>query len=154
MVSTNTFKNLLISYTIHFYRYFGKVSGILGTINNEQFDDMTQSDNTVATIEEIFVDSWKIQKACSNTNIVTANSSSEPNSACGLFFKHKTSYFSTCFSIVNPDPFYKICLNLNSPSLYQNLSSSLQNACTAAAAYIMACSMENVPLRIPDSCIQ
>lgn len=128
------------------------MSGVLGTINNEHFDDMTKSDNTITTLEDDFVDSWKIPENC--TSIITENSVQEPNPTCEQFFKQKTSYFATCFAIVNPDPFYDICLKLVSLPLHQNSSTSLQQACTAGISYIEACSIENVPIRVPDTCIQ
>lgn len=124
------------------------MSGVLGTINNEPFDDKTKSDNTIASLDEDFVDSWKIEETCLNID-ATEVAPIEQNPTCEIFFKQKTSYFATCFAIVDPDPFYDICLKLGSSPLHQNMS-----ACTSGMSYIEACAIENIPLRVPDSCIQ
>lgn len=151
-------------YNICLNRFFGKVAGLLGTINNENFDDMQQSDNTIAVNEEDFVRSWK-DSACEEVETTISSKKTDATlvKTCGLFFKQKTSYFATCFSIVDPDRFYDMCLEFSSSSnaKSQNVNNAdeLLNeyqhyACSVGISYIEACSMTNIPLRIPESCIQ
>jgi hypothetical protein len=128
-------------------------------MNNEKFDDMTKSDNTMSLSEDDFVNSWKFPKTCTKLDQSFKNSSNQvtPNlqNNCDLLFKKKTSYFASCFEIVNPLPFYDICLKLSSLPYHSNSSENLQKAaCTAGLSYIEACAIENLPLRVPDSCIQ
>ena len=138
--------------------YFGRIGGILGTMNNEKFDDLTLPDNTITSSADSFVESWKISsKSCSaiNNSLDTVNGYSDTvKKNCDLFFKQKTSYFATCFTIVDPNPFYETCLKLS--LLPRHTTSSLsadKSACTSGIAYIEACSIHNVPLRVPDTCI-
>lgn len=138
--------------------YFGKIAGVLGTMNNEKFDDLTMSDNEITFSADDFINSWKISSSCSvkSTPLNTKNEYGEMvKKSCDLFFKQKTSYFATCFTIVDPNPFYEICLSLG--TLPRNQISSLnaeKSACTSGIAYIEACFIQNVPLRVPDTCIQ
>jgi C8 domain len=154
-ISRNFFKS---TFSVYITRYFGKVAGVLGSINNEKFDDMTKSDNTITTFEDDFVDSWKLPTTCPNIESYSKSSSIAVNPTlkknCDFLFKQKTSYFATCFAVVDPDSFYNICLKLIS-SLDHNSSENLQKAaCTSGISYIEACSIESIPLRLPDTCIQ
>jgi C8 domain len=115
---------------------------------------LTKSDNEIANHEEDFVASWGIQKTCINDfreNLLN-NNSLDYLKDCELFFKQKTSYFATCFTVVDPDPFFAICLSLHRSS--KTSEKSTKAACTSGLSYIEACSIKNVPLRIPDSCIK
>lgn len=159
--------------------FFGKLAGVLGTMNNEKFDDFMKSDSTITADDEEFTDSWKLgtnsfygraellvqQGWTHNSNCTSGSGISTPNTSdkltddlkrtCEAFFKQKTSYFSTCFTIVDSEPFYEICLSLGALPRYQLTSEgSGKAACTAGMAYIEACTIENIPLRIPDTCIQ
>lgn len=160
MVKNNVlYQKNYVKLSLFFFRYFGKVAGVLGTINNEKFDDMTMSDGTITDLEDEFVDSWKLPTTCTHFDTDSDSSADKINptleKSCDLLFKQKTSYFATCFPVVNPDSFYDICLKLGSLPLHQSSSEGLQKAaCTSGISYIEACSIENIPLRVPDSCIQ
>lgn len=137
--------------------YFGKIAGVMGTMNNENFDDLTMSDNNISLSQEGFIDSWKISASCtaSATPLSTKNEYKElVKKTCDLFFKQKASYFATCFLIVDPNPFYETCIQLGTLPRYQISSVSAEkSACISGIAYIDACSIHNVPLRVPDTCI-
>lgn len=138
--------------------FFGKIAGVLGTMNNERFDDLTTSDNMITPEENEFIDSWKLP-SCSDREMKLMNSNNALSEGlkqnCEMFFKQKTSYFATCFTIVDPDPFFETCMNIGSLPRYQVSSeASVKAACTSGIAYIEACSIQNVPLRVPDTCIQ
>lgn len=137
--------------------YFGKTAGILGTINNEQYDELTTSSQKVALTDTEFTNSWSLRN-CRNQQPRTHITPSTPVlTICDSFFKAKTSYFYNCFSTVDPNPFYDMCLDMgmNSISLILNEEHPAQKgACTAALAYIEACTIQKIPLRVPDACIQ
>lgn len=40
--------------------YYGQTAGILGTMNNEEFDDFTTSNHEIVKNEKQFVNSWKL----------------------------------------------------------------------------------------------
>lgn len=138
--------------------FFGKIAGVLGTMNNEKFDDFTNSDNTISLNEKDFIDSWKFPSTCDDPE--TKSTDDQPavqrlRGNCELYFKQKTSYFATCFTIVDPNPFYEICLSLRDLPRYRQSTDNLEKAaCTTGIAYIEACATQNVPLRVPDTCIQ
>lgn len=139
--------------------YFGKIAGIFGTMNNEIFDDLTTSDNEIIGNKEKFIESWitKGNPSERDTDVTTVESDFHESlyRNCDTFFKQKTSYFTNCFLTVNPQPFYEMCIQLGNLPRYQTSSKSMEQAsCTSAIAYIDACAGQNIPLRIPDTCIQ
>lgn len=128
-------------------------------MNNEMFDDKTQSDSKLTTDDKKFTGSWKLPTECAEVDVKPAKVENKFSEAlektCRMFFQQKTSYFATCFSMVDPTPFYEICINLGSlPRYSTSVESSEKAACTSGIAYIDACSDQNVPLRVPDTCIQ
>lgn len=138
--------------------FFGKIAGVLGTMNNELYDDLRKSDNTITTDNNEFTDSWKLDSMCSK-NIEEVSSvdklGDDLKKICESFFRHKSSYFAECFSIVDPNSYYEICLGLAAQPKFQLTSETSEKAaCTAGMAYMETCSIENVPLRIPDTCVQ
>nr|CAD7407930.1 unnamed protein product [Timema cristinae] len=130
--------------------YFGKTAGLLGTMDNEPSTDFLTSQKTLETDIAKFAQSWLIDanKCSSNKNLATKEISGDPDviNQCDLFFKSKTSPFYTCFTVVDPRPFMKMCLNVLGPFVNQT--------CSSAMAYMQTCLMENTPLRIPDSCVK
>lgn len=126
--------------------HFGKIAGILGTMNNEKFDDFMMSNNEIGRNVEDFVESWKVKATCPpiKPKSDTAKENDDTNVLCSAFFRQKTSYFSSCFSVVDPEPFYELCIESNNLDKF---------ACTAGIAYIEACEVQNIPLRVPDTCI-
>lgn len=138
--------------------HFGKIAGLLGTMNNEKFDDLMMSDNTLATSDSEFTESWKFSSTCSNPEVKPSTTDDDYNmeleKTCKMFFKQKTSYFSTCFTIINPNIFYDTCMSLGALPRFKTNANNEKAPCTTGIAYIEACAIQNVPLRVPDSCIQ
>lgn len=137
--------------------YFGKIAGVLGTMNNENFDDLATSDNEITDNREKFLESWITKGIPQKSENLTIESEFMEGLLrnCDAFFMQKTSYFTNCFLIVDPQPFYEMCIQLGNLPKYQVSSKSMEQAsCTSAIAYIDACAGQNVPLRIPDTCIQ
>lgn len=138
--------------------FFGKIAGVLGTMNNEPFDDLRKSDSAIASDNDEFTDSWKLDSMCTSEikEIPTADKLGDDlKKICESFFKQKNSYFAECFSIVDPDPFYQMCLSLAAHPKFQLTSETSEKAaCTSGMAYMETCSIESVPLRIPDNCVQ
>uniref|UniRef100_W4VR36 Putative lipoprotein n=1 Tax=Corethrella appendiculata TaxID=1370023 RepID=W4VR36_9DIPT len=141
--------------------YFGKTAGILGTMNNEMFDDFTTAENKYAENETQFINSWSLPDC--EQQIETTNfgenyyeAPKELIQLCDSFFKTKLSYFASCFSIVDASSFYEMCIDLGLHSLANVIDSENpinKGACSAALAYIDACSFEKTPLRVPDVCV-
>lgn len=139
--------------------YFGKTAGILGTMNNEVFDDYITSEQKYTSSNKQFINSWKLPgcdielEATNHTqNYLTV--SSDLSQICESLFQHKHSYFASCFPIVDTNPFYEMCLDLGQHLDVRSNEPSNNGACTSALAYMEACLLEDIPLRVPDSCIQ
>ncbi|XP_055591953.1 uncharacterized protein LOC129743787 [Uranotaenia lowii] len=138
--------------------YFGKTAGILGTMNNEIYDDYLTSEQKYARSEEQFINSWTLP-GC-EANVETTNHtrnyftvSNELSQLCESFFRQKHSYFASCFPIVDVNPFYEMCLDLGYHIKSASDNPSDNGACTSALAYMEACALEGMPLRVPDTCI-
>ncbi|PNF28889.1 hypothetical protein B7P43_G03854 [Cryptotermes secundus] len=130
--------------------YFGKTAGVFGTMDNEPSTDFLTPRKTIETDLGRFARSWALepQKCVSSKNFALQLSQTDPEllNLCESFFKSKTSQFSSCFPVIDPMPFLKMCLN--SRGLDSN------DVCITAVAYLQACLMENTPLRIPDICVK
>lgn len=144
--------------------YYGKTAGLLGTMNNEIFDDSLASNHVNAQDPITFKNSWALNK-CSvqgdeedaTPRVEPASVSNELLNICDTFFRSKISQFANCFAVVDSLPFYQMCLDMGANSI-SNFSEgnhpAQKGSCAVALAYIETCSDENVPLRVPDVCVQ
>lgn len=138
--------------------YFGKTSGLLGTMNNEAFDDTLTSLQQFSNSDDEFVKSWALN-GCAQTPRYEEPKVFDFQSVmtCDDMFRNKVSYFASCFSVIDPMPYYSMCIDLMENSFARVVPTrnpSPKGACTAALAYIEVCNNEKTPLRIPDSCIK
>lgn len=138
--------------------YFGKTSGLLGTMNNEAFDDTLTSLQHFPNSDDEFVKSWALN-GCAQTPKYEEPKVFDFHSVmtCDDMFRNKGSYFAACFPVVDPMPYYQMCIDLMENSFAKVVPTknpSPKGACTAALAYIEVCSLEKTPLRIPDTCVK
>lgn len=134
--------------------YFGQTAGILGTMNNEPFDDMVASNKVIQTKEDELVNSWALDHCKGASTKAATRPSAEIIDLCNQFFK--SPHFTACTHIINPDPFISMCLDMgmNSIATIMNENHPAQKgACTAALGYIEACASAKIQLRIPDQCV-
>lgn len=134
--------------------YFGKTGGVLGNMNNEVYDDTSLISSDSTSKLETY---WALNTCHENEHISKANVSLEVLNTCDAFFKSKISEFIKCFTIVDPSPFYTMCLDLGADSFLNAINDIdivNKGVCTAALAYMESCSSENVALRVPVNCIQ
>ncbi|XP_067622386.1 uncharacterized protein Apoltp [Eurosta solidaginis] len=133
-------------------RYFGKTAGLLGTMNNEPFDDFMTPSNTIAMSNDNFVETW-------STSICTKGEEEKPTTVisekltetCRILF----STLTQCMSFVDPSPFLNLCVKSGYKSERKHLSHvlSLKRSCTAALAYIEICKSSKIPMRVPHQCV-
>jgi C8 domain len=143
--------------------YFGKTAGVLGTLNNEMYDDHMTANNQFATSQGQFVNSWSLplpecQQKISETDMeyVRKNVDLKVANLCSTYFSNPLSYFEACFSVVDPQPFYDMCLDLGVNQGHNFLPDGHpadMGACTVAISYMEACLMESIALRVPDTCV-
>ncbi|GLH12107.1 Apolipophorins, partial [Gryllus bimaculatus] len=130
--------------------YFGKTAGLLGTMDNEPTSDFLTPQKILEKDIGKFAQSWALNReTCSSTkNFAVMKQTPEDAlvTKCNEFFKMKSSQFSSCFSRVDSTPFLNMCLN--------SRDSADKDPCTVAVAYMQACTIENTPLRIPESCVK
>lgn len=135
--------------------YFGKTAGLLGNMNNEKYDDNVLVEQSIESFTAPTL-KWSMENCTQDLPQKKPDITQEIFNICDGLFRSKVSYFVNCFGVINPDPFYEMCLDLATNS-YANLLNENYPAqtgvCTAALAYIESCAAERTPLRIPDTCI-
>ncbi|XP_058800590.1 uncharacterized protein LOC131669586 [Phymastichus coffea] len=130
--------------------YYGKTAGLLGTMSNEQWDDLLSSEGRRENNIQRFAHSWTLRdmdghcKPWSNLNYLAEAKFTRPlqESFCHRFFANKSSEFSSCFGLVDPQPFDRICTS----------SLSSRETCALAVGYLQSCAFHDTYLRIPDVC--
>ncbi|XP_011308401.1 uncharacterized protein Apoltp isoform X2 [Fopius arisanus] len=130
--------------------YFGKTAGLLGTFNNERYDDTIQSNGIVTSDILAFGNSWRIPEINNSQNnpqplknlATTGDADKEALKFCQNIFSNKSSEFGDCFAVVEPTLYATACAN----------SRSVPEACTLAISYMQVCSFYDTYLRIPDTC--
>ncbi|XP_034937258.1 uncharacterized protein Apoltp [Chelonus insularis] len=131
--------------------FFGKTAGLLGTMNNERWDDTIKSDGVVTDDIEEFAKSWSISKPDDdnidvenkNTNLAYVGyKKSELFDFCFNLFTNHSSEFGDCFMVVEPQYYAAACLNTRSTA----------EVCSLAIAYMQVCGFYDTYLRIPDKC--
>ncbi|XP_054743946.1 uncharacterized protein LOC129248428 [Anastrepha obliqua] len=132
-------------------QYFGQTAGLLGTMNNEPFDDFMTPSNTIAKSNDVFIDAWN-SKVCNNKIIQKPSKivTKEVIETCHQLF----SSLNHCSNIVDPEPYLNICVELEykSDRIRPGLP-SLKALCTAALAYIEVCQLAKIPMRVPQQCV-
>ncbi|XP_051858776.1 uncharacterized protein LOC117563530 [Drosophila albomicans] len=132
--------------------YFARTAGLLGTLNNEPYDEYTMSNRLITNQTQEFTDSWSLQHCKPKQLPPIQKITSDVTSTCNNFFR--TRILSACSAVVDPTPFYEMCLDLGSKS--QSIRPghpAVKGACSAALAYIEACTALKVPMRVPDQCV-
>jgi len=94
--------------------YYGKVDGLLGTNNHEQYDDLDKPDGHKASNAAELANSWKLDKSCS-AQPTEVEFLDEPKDGdqlpdeCNDYFVKWTSSLRPCFSLLNRRPYAAIC---------------------------------------------
>ncbi|XP_039479409.1 uncharacterized protein LOC120443997 [Drosophila santomea] len=132
--------------------YFGRTAGLLGTLNNEPYDEYTMSTGVISNETQRFTDSWSLKQCRQNKLAQSQEVSKEVNDACTSFFR--SGILATCSAVLDPTPFYEMCLDLGmkSPPIRKG-HPAVKGACAAALAYIEACTALKVPMRVPSQCV-
>ena len=85
--------------------YFGKVDGILGSYNNEQYDDMMDRNVQVTSDISEMAQTWEVASRCrNNANIASTVKVEEGQKGyvrCSKLFVDSDSPLRPCFKIVS-----------------------------------------------------
>jgi len=118
--------------------YYGKVDGLLGTNNHEQYDDLDKPDGHKASTASELADSWKVDKSCS-AQPSQVEYIEEPKDGdllpdeCNDLFVKWTSSLRPCFSVLNRRPYAAIC---------KKQHESGHDVHSSAVAYAAACKVK------------
>lgn len=134
--------------------YFGKTGGLFGTYDYEpQLDTMTPERILVDNVDT-FANSWKVDDSgCTNDRnvAVISNTDYRAKEACKKLFDNKDSIFRPCYKMVDPIPYYEMCLK----DLHRYDASMFdEKICPSSAAYMTECNIAGVPVRMPKSCVR
>ncbi|XP_030377336.1 uncharacterized protein LOC115626195 [Scaptodrosophila lebanonensis] len=132
--------------------YFGHTAGLLGTLNNEPYDEYMTSGNFITNSTQEFTDSWSLQQCKQEQTNKQSVVSTEVSDVCTSFFR--AGILSACSAVIDPTPFYEMCLDLGvkSEPIRQG-HPAVKGACAAALAYIETCTAMKVPMRVPSQCV-
>ncbi|XP_075230090.1 retinoid- and fatty-acid binding glycoprotein apolipophorin [Lycorma delicatula] len=126
--------------------YFGKTRGLLGTINNEPYNDLTLPNGKVASTPTECANAYKLS-SCGDV-AATPETHAHQTSYCTGFFSSE-SVFKTCYPFVNPFHYRHAC-NI----LAAEATDKKAIACKVANAYYAACGNSDVSVSVPSECIQ
>ncbi|XP_067911828.1 uncharacterized protein [Heterodontus francisci] len=128
--------------------YHGLSAGLFGTNDNEAGNEFTLPNHSQTENVQEFAQKWQIDAPCRTTGKkVKLCFGSAFQYICKALFKGTYSPLRNCFRVVDPVPFYDMCLNDMCES------SDLQPGCNLAAAFVHLCNRNFVPLEIPSQCV-
>ena len=126
--------------------YNNKIAGLLGTMDNEPSTDLTRPDRVREEDVVSLSRSWEVSTSpnCKVVeNLARAPVIDDQDlKTCGRFFGSSTSPLKSCYSTVDPDPYYKLCLE------------SRNDGCQAAATYVEVCATRGIRVRLPAICVR
>ncbi|XP_033125970.1 kielin/chordin-like protein [Anneissia japonica] len=134
--------------------YFGKTGGLFGNYNYEKKDDMTKSNGRVTKNLPEFARSWQVGRKCLSHDNDANQCNTDPtllaNEKCAKIFLDFRSEFSRCFTQVDRNAFYKMCVNqicglITGTEIHQGV-------CNISNAYREQCKQQDVMLKPLKDC--
>ncbi|XP_074052215.1 uncharacterized protein LOC141495122 [Macrotis lagotis] len=146
MISCNIHSDLC-SMTLDGWNH-GISAGILGTNDNEVGNDLLLPNGSLAGNLDEFMEAWQVDGECkAQRRKVKVCLSAASSRLCKIFFLDAHSELRNCFQVIDPAPFYSMCIQDTCEI------NELQAACNMVSAYIHLCSRGFVPLSTPPSCV-
>lgn len=123
--------------------YHGKLRGLLGDGNNEQYDDFTLPSGKITESETEFANGYKLKPDCPTVNAI--DHKVQRNPVCTEYFTSEKSALKKCFNYIKPAHYRDAC------DFAAN--GNPQAPCLLAAAYYSACYYKRVyGISIPAAC--
>ncbi|XP_060807756.1 uncharacterized protein LOC106135284 [Amyelois transitella] len=116
---------------------YASLGGLLGTYNNEQFDEFRLPGGAYAADERSLARGW----ALGGAGAPLENLEIKNDTQCDKFFMNKVSPLHPCFTVISAAPFHAECARGAA-------------ACALASAYLQLCAAQHVATHIPDHCMQ
>jgi len=134
--------------------YFGKTQGLLGLYNYEPYDDLRTVDGQQASSVTEFANSWEVSKECRSkqnyADLMEARPGSPAYSLCESYFKSRWSRLSLAYPLVDPQPYFHICLQELAKTPEQSVVT--EKVCRVAAVYTAVAKREGLDLDLPSAC--
>ncbi|KAK1162419.1 hypothetical protein AOXY_G17278 [Acipenser oxyrinchus oxyrinchus] len=125
----------------------GVSAGLFGTNDNEAANEFTQPDHSHTDSIPHFIQSWQVGSQCrSNSKKPKSCPAAVSQHTCKALFRDACSPMRNCFRVVDPAPFYKLCMSSTCGP------SADRTSCSLAAAFVHLCNRNLVPLDIPSKC--
>lgn len=128
--------------------YHGKVLGLLGKFNQEQFDDMSTPEGQIVETPNELAESWKVESQCKEEHlsevVVVSN---EARTKCAKTFGSSSS-LRPGYGVVDTKDYQQICESLSGRRGYN----PDRAVCTASLAYVKACYMQHISVETVEEC--
>uniref|UniRef100_A0A131YLK2 Microtubule associated complex n=1 Tax=Rhipicephalus appendiculatus TaxID=34631 RepID=A0A131YLK2_RHIAP len=135
--------------------YFGKTGGLLGTYDYEDKLDLMTPDRKIVEDTTAFASEWEVgQGRCRNQRNLAQPAVTYPKATalCSKYFEKEESPLRSCFKMVDPKPYMKMCLHDMNAAIYSDDMES--NVCFSAAAYREECRETGISLDMPRICVR
>ncbi|GAB1606238.1 hypothetical protein Ahia01_000906300 [Argonauta hians] len=129
--------------------YFNRVSGLLGTYDNEPSNDMRKADRRQTNDLREFANSWSTSGSCRSQNHATGVHMVPEVRECAQMFLERTSPLRSCFKKVNPNMFYKSCSHH-----INDVTQPMKGLCDVSYFYVTQCRYHDVTLQLPPLCLK
>lgn len=128
--------------------HHGVSAGLFGTNDNEAGNELLLPDHTRANSTHDFSLKWQVDSQCSSgRKKVKACTTAPHQKLCKAFFQGGQSVLRNCFRVVQPAPYYTMCVEDICDS------NEIKPICNLAAAYVHLCNRNFVPIEIPSQCV-
>ncbi len=130
--------------------FFGRTGGLFGVYDNEASNDWMLPSHVITDDLQTFTDSWQVGPPCQENYIPLQNSTiTWDQEKCYNLFINRDSNLRPCFGIIDPTPFYEVCLK---EMALPNVDFTA-GFCQASMAYVENCRVHGSGLDYPLECI-
>jgi hypothetical protein len=135
--------------------YYDQTAGLFGTYDYQAKNEFTLPNNEVTDDIDRFTRNWDVSTNCGTTTsraqiCTNVDPASEKNQLCQRAFLNNTSPFRPLFDVVDPEPFYKMCVN--DMCNLETEAERLEHVCETYKAYLSQRS--DFPIAMPSHCIK
>lgn len=133
--------------------YHGRTAGLLGTYDNEPYNDMTAAEGGITKDLEVLGNSWEVgRRNCRSRNLASTPDSMDSQdanmAACQQFLNQSSSYYAPCYDWVDADEMVSVCVE------YVRSGDSVQKAqCKTGQQYRYMCHRKGIVLGTPPNCV-
>ena len=130
--------------------FYGNTGGLFGVYDNEASNDWMLPSHNITDDLQTFTDSWQVGPVCQEEYIPLQNSNiTWDQEKCHNLFISRDSNLRPCFGIIDPIPFYEVCLKeMGLPN-----KDFTAGFCQASMAYVENCRIHGSGLDYPLECV-